>query len=149
MEDKMTILCVSNSYEQKYYLNPEFMGLPKTVKDDLQIMSVLFTEDVGGILTFGFEPDGTLTLNVTCDEGDLLFDEIGSELKIKEIQRTRQVFLENLETYFRVFFLGEKIEEVQIDDDSFDGWYTDEALTTPFTALDKVHSDLVLYAKWN
>mgnify|MGYP003292940044 CR=1 FL=1 len=23
MEDKMTILCVSNSYEQKYYLNPE------------------------------------------------------------------------------------------------------------------------------
>mgnify|MGYP006967156443 CR=1 FL=1 len=52
MEDKMTILCVSNSYEQKYYLNPEFMGLPKTVKDDLQIISVLFTEDVGGILTF-------------------------------------------------------------------------------------------------
>ena len=112
MGDKMTILCVSNSYEQKYYLNPEFMGLPKTVKDDLQIMSVLFTEDVGGILTFGFEPDGTLTLNVTCDEGDLLFDEIGSELKIKEIQRTRQAFLANLETYFRVFFLGEKIEEV-------------------------------------
>ena len=112
MEDNMTILCVSNSYEQKYYLNPEFMGLPKTVKDDLQIMCVLFTEDVGGILTFGFEPDGTLTLNVTCDEGDLLFDDIGSELKIKEIQRTRQSFLENLETYFRVFFLGEKIEEV-------------------------------------
>ena len=113
MEEKMTILCVSNSYEQKYYLNPEFMGLPKTIKDDLQIMSVLFTEDVGGILTFGFEPDGTLTLNVTCDEGDLLFDDIiGSELKIKEIQRTRTALLESLETYFRVFFLGEKIEEV-------------------------------------
>lgn len=112
MENKMTILCVSNSYEQKYYLNPEFMGLPKTIKDDLQIMSVLFTEDVGGILTFGFEPDGTLTLNVTCDEGDLLFDDIGSELKIKEIQRTRQTLLESLETYYRVFFLGEKLEEV-------------------------------------
>ena len=112
MEEKMTILCVSNSYEQKYYLHQEFMGLPKTIKDDLQIMSVLFTEDVGGILTFGFEPDGTLTLNVTCDEGDLLFDDIGSELKIKEIQRTRIALLESLETYFRVFFLGEKIEEV-------------------------------------
>ena len=112
MEEKMTILCVSNSYEQKYYLNPEFMGLPKTIKDDLQIMSVLFTEYVGGSLTFGFEPDGTLTLNVTCDEGDLLFDDIGSELKIKEIQRTRTALLESLETYFRVFFLGEKIEEV-------------------------------------
>ena len=103
MRDKMTVLCVSNSYEQKYYLNPEFMGLPKTIKDDLQIMSVLFTEDVGGILTWGFEPDGTLTLNVTCDEGDLLFDEIGSELKMKEIQRTKTALLESLETYFKVF----------------------------------------------
>ena len=112
MEDKMTILCVANSYDRKYYLNPEFMGLPKTVKDDLQIMSVLFTEDGGGILTFGFEPDGTLTLNVTADEGDLLFDDIGSELKIKEIQRSRQTLLESLETYYKVFFLGEKLEEV-------------------------------------
>ena len=112
MEEKMTILCVSSAYEQKYYLNPDFMGLPKTVKDDLQIISVLFTEDVGGILTFGFEPDGTLTMNVTCDEGDLLFDEIGSELKIKEIKRTRQALLESLETYYKLFFLGEKLEEV-------------------------------------
>ena len=112
MKDKMTVLCVANSYEQKYYLNPDFMGLPKTIKDDLQIMSVLFTEDVGGILTWGFEPDGTLTLNVTCDEGDLLFDEIGSELKMKEIQRTKTALLESLETYFKVFFLGEKLEEV-------------------------------------
>ena len=112
MRDKMTVLCVSNSYEQKYYLNPEFMGLPKTIQDDLQMMSVLFTEEVGGILTWGFEPDGTLTLNVTCDEGDLLFDEIGSELKMKEIQRTKTALLESLETYFKVFFLGEKLEEV-------------------------------------
>lgn len=112
MENKMTILCVANSYEQKYYLNPEFMGLPKTVKEDLQILSVLFTEDVGGILTFGFTPKGDLSMVVTYDEGDLLFDEIGSELKIKEIQRTRQTLLESLETYYKVFFLGEQIEEV-------------------------------------
>ncbi len=112
MKESMTVLCVSNSYEKKYYLNPEFMGLPKTVRDELQIICVLFTEDIGGILTLGFEPDGTLMLNVTADEGDLLFDEIGSELKIKEIQRTRQTLLENLEIYFKVFFLGEKLEEV-------------------------------------
>ena len=60
----------------------------------------LFTAD-------GFE--GTLK---TCDEGDLLFDDIGSELKIREIQRTRQTLLESLETYYKVFFLGEKLEEV-------------------------------------
>lgn len=112
MQESMTVLCVSNSYEKKYYLNPEFMGLPKTVREDLQIMCVLFTEDVGGILTFGFETDGTLLINVTADEGDLLFDEIGSELKIKEIQRTRQTLLESLENYYKVFFLGEKLEDL-------------------------------------
>lgn len=112
MQETMTVLCVSNSYEKKYYLNPEFMGLPKTVREDLQIMCVLFTEDVGGILTFGFETDGTLLINVTADEGDLLFDEIGSELKIKKIQRTRQTLLESLENYYKVFFLGEKLEDL-------------------------------------
>ena len=30
----------------------------------------------------------------------------------------------------------------------FDGWYTDEALTVPFTSETKVTSDLRLYAKW-
>ena len=112
MKETMTVLCAANSYEKKYYLNPEFTGLPGTVKQELQIMCVLFTEDVGGILTLGFEPEGALTLNVTADEGDLLFDEIGSELKIREIRRTRQTLLENLETYYKVIFLGEKLEEV-------------------------------------
>ena len=94
--NEQDVLCGANSYTQKYYFNPRFDRLPSGIKDELQILSVLFTEDVGGILTFGFEPDGTLTLNVTCDEGDLLFDDIGSELKIKEIQRTRQTLLESL-----------------------------------------------------
>ena len=34
MEDKMTILCVSNSYEQKYYLNEDFESLPQQIKDE-------------------------------------------------------------------------------------------------------------------
>ncbi len=107
----MTMLCGANSYEKKYYLNPEFEGLPTSIKEELQILCVLFTEDVGGILTMEFEPEGDLKLTVTADEGDLLFDEIGSELKIKQIQRTKQELLEGLELYYRVFFLGEKIEE--------------------------------------
>ena len=104
----MTVLCVSNSYEQKYYLNPEFMGLPKTVKDDLQIISVLFTEDVGGILTLVFEENGELCFEVSNEENDFFFDEIGSHLKIKELQRTKQELLEALQMYYKVFFLGEE-----------------------------------------
>ena len=41
------VLCGANSYEQKYYFNQEFSSLPQSVKDELHIMCVLYTEDVG------------------------------------------------------------------------------------------------------
>ena len=48
-QDKM-VLCASSAYEKKFYLNENFDGLPQHVKDELKIMCVLFTEDVGGVL---------------------------------------------------------------------------------------------------
>ena len=44
MTDKV-VLCGANSYEQKYYFNEEFQSLPQSVKDELHIMCVLFTEE--------------------------------------------------------------------------------------------------------
>ena len=54
------VLCGANSYEQKYYFNEQFSNLPENIRQELQIMCVLYTEDVGGILTLEFEEDGTL-----------------------------------------------------------------------------------------
>ena len=106
------VLCGANSYEQKYYFNQDFSGLPEQIRQELQIMCVLFTEDVGGILTLEFLEDGTLILNVDHEESDYLFDEIGSELKIREIQREKVELMTALERYFRIVFLGEDAEEV-------------------------------------
>lgn len=103
------VLCASSAYEQKYYLNEDFEQLPQQIKDELKIMCVLFTEDVGGILELEFDEEGNLNLKVTADEGDLLFDEIGSVLKIKQIQQEKVELLESLEMYYRVFFLDEEI----------------------------------------
>lgn len=97
------ILCVSNSYEKKYYLNEIFDGLPQRVKDELKILCVLFTEDIGGILELKFNEEGTLELETKADEEDLLYDEIGSVLKIKQIQSTKQELLESLEMFYKVF----------------------------------------------
>ena len=60
-------------------------------------------------MTLVFEEDGALQFEVTVEEGDLLFDEIGSHLKIKEFQRTKTELLESLELYYKVFFLGEEL----------------------------------------
>lgn len=106
------ILCASSAYEQKYFLNDDFKALPDVIKEELQIMCVLYTEDIGGILTLQFEEDGTLVFHVESDEGDLLFDEIGSVLKVKELQRTKAELLEAIELYYKVFFLNEDVSDL-------------------------------------
>ena len=70
-------------------------------------MCVLFTEEVGGILLLEFQEDGSLQLITEADEGDLLYDDIGSGLKIRQIQLEKSELLESLEMYYRVFVLGE------------------------------------------
>ena len=110
-ENEEMVLCGANAYEQKYYLNPEFEGLPDSVKEELQIMCVTYTEDVGGILLLVFDEDGSLELKVDHEEGDFFFDEIGSVLKIKQLQQTKTELFESLELFFRVFYLGEDAPE--------------------------------------
>lgn len=107
MYDGKVVLCGANSYEEKYYLNPDFEQLPDTVKDELKIMCVLYVNDVGGILTLAYEEDGELCFEVTSEEFDPMFDDIGSRLKIRQIQREKQDLLEALQMYYKVFFLGE------------------------------------------
>ncbi len=101
------VLCASNAYEKRYYLNPEFDSLPESVKQELQIMCVLYTEDVGGILMVVYDENGNLELKVDHEENDFFFDEIGSVLKIKELQKTKRELFESLEMFYRVFYLGE------------------------------------------
>jgi hypothetical protein len=105
MAQENVVLCASSAYEQKYYLNPSFSNLPEQVQEELKIMCVLFTEDVGGILSLEFDEEGNLTLNVTADEGDLLYDDIGSGLKINQIIREKQELLQQLELYYRAVVL--------------------------------------------
>ena len=109
MYEERVVLCGANSYEEKYYLNPDFEQLPEHVKQELKIMCVLYVHDVGGILTLVYEENGELCLEVTSEEFDPTFDEIGSQLKIKEIQREKKELLEALQIYYRVFFLGEEM----------------------------------------
>lgn len=110
MYQDRVVLCGASAYEQKYYLNEDFKSLPEQIQNELKIMCVLFTEDVGGVLTLVFDEDGELLLEVSADDGDLLYDEIGSELKIRQIQKEKEELLRALELYYKVFFLGEEAE---------------------------------------
>lgn len=104
------VLCAANAYNKKFYLGKDFLGLPMSVKEELQIMCVMFTEDVGGILELVFTEEGELEFRTSYDDTDFFYDEIGSVLKIKQYQNTKRDLLEGLEMYYRIKFLGEEVE---------------------------------------
>ena len=106
MYEEKIVLCGASSYEEKYYLNPDFDALPDSIKDELKIMCVLYVSDVGGILTLVYDEEGNLNFEVTSEEFDPMFDEIGSRLKIKQLQREKEELLTALQMHYKVFFLG-------------------------------------------
>ena len=105
MKPEKVVLCASSKYEQKFYLNEEFKGLQEEIKKELKIMCVLFTEDVGGILRLEFDQEGSLNLVTEAFDEDLLYDEIGCELKIKQLQKDKQQLFSSLELFYKVFYL--------------------------------------------
>ena len=106
-----TVLCGANAYEKKYYFNEAFRGIPQSIKDELHIICVLFTEEVGGIFTIAFVPDGSVVMETNFAEDDYLYDEISSGLLVREVSRKRQEMFESLSLYYRVFILHEKLDE--------------------------------------
>lgn len=94
------VLCGANYYEQKFYLNPAYEGLPQAVKDELKIMCVLFVQEVSGIIIFEFNGQGNLNIVVTAKDSDAYFDEIGSALKVKQLRREKAELFAQLEEYY-------------------------------------------------
>lgn len=106
MAQDICVLCGASAYEQKYYLNPMFSRLPQQVQDELKILCVLFTEDVGGVITLFFDGEGNLLLNTSAAEDDILYDEIGCGLKIRQIQNQKRELFKQLEAYYKVIAEG-------------------------------------------
>ncbi len=100
-----TVLLVSNSYEKKFYFNPVFDRLPEEIKKELKILSVVFTEKAGGILSMVYASDGTLLIRTDFNEDDFLYDEIYAGMLINEMQREKQELFEELTLFYKVLFL--------------------------------------------
>jgi len=117
MADERKVLCGANAYEQKYYFNEaEFSNLPNAIKEELNIICVLFTEEVGGIFTIVIESDGSVSLETQSEDDDFYYDEISSGLLINQVRQKRKELFESISMYYRVFFLHETFEDVNTDE---------------------------------
>ncbi len=111
-KNDIVILCGANAYDKKYYFNKTFSKLPQSIQDELHVICVLFTEEVGGVFTIGFEQNGGVTLQTDAAEEDYLYDEIGSGLLVSEVMRKRKDLFESLSLYYRVLILHEDASEL-------------------------------------
>ena len=110
--DGKIVLCGSNAYEKKYYFNKDFDRIPDSIKEELNIMSVLFTEEVGGIFLIAFDEEGLPIIQTDSDADDFYYDEVSAGLLVKEVQKKKRELFEALGLYYRVFILKE--DPVQI-----------------------------------
>ena len=113
------VLCASNSYDKKYYFNQKFANLPRSIQDDIHVISVLFTEDCGGIFMISFDPDGEVVLVNRCEEEDITYDEVSAGLMIGQIRKNRSELLDCLSAYYRILINKEEpasvLDELSID----------------------------------
>lgn len=106
-ENEAAVLCGANAYEEKYYFNRFYDRVPESIKQELNIICVLFTQEVGGIFTISFDEDGQILLQTMADEDDITYDEISAGLLVSKIRRERQEMFEALSMYYRVLVLKE------------------------------------------
>ena len=112
LKDGRMVLCAANKYEMKYFFNKNFERIPKSIQDELHIISVLFVQEVGGIFKIVFEEDGDITMETESAGDDFLYDDISAGLMVAEIKRTRQEMFESLRMFYKVFILKENTEEL-------------------------------------
>ena len=112
MENNKTVLCGASAYEMKYYFNEEFNSIPESIKEELHILCVLFTEEVGGVFTIAFDEDGNILLETDADDDDIYYDEISSGLMVAEVRRKRAELFESLSLYYRVFVKKEDVSDL-------------------------------------
>ncbi len=113
--DGRMVLCAANSYDKKYYFNQKFANLPRSIQDDIHVISVLFTEDCGGIFMIAFDPDGEVVLQNRCEEEDITYDEVSAGLMIGQIRQNRAELLDCLSAYYRILILKEDASAVLED----------------------------------
>ena len=99
----MEVLCAANADIQKYYFNEDFSLLPVQIREELQVLCVTFTEEVGGIFMLAFDDSGSLQIRTEASEEDVLYDEIDSAWKVKQIREEKEELFRSLEMFYRVF----------------------------------------------
>lgn len=93
------VLCAANATNMKYFFNEEKYGiLPDQIKDELKVILVSYCADVGGTIIFSYSDEKKLLIT-TLEP----IDDIGAEMKVKEMQKDNSELFSQLELFAEHF----------------------------------------------
>ena len=108
MENK---LLAAASYEnRKFYISPDFSGMPDQIKDEVKIICVLGAERLACDFLMEFSSGGDIIFKMVQPENSIDFDDIGAELEIKRIQREKKELLKSLKLWYLIYHTDEGAE---------------------------------------
>ena len=81
------VLCGASAYDEKYYWNPLFQKVPKSIQEELRIICVLFTQEAGGVFLLVFNEDGELDMETFADVEDITYDTVSASVFYMRMQR--------------------------------------------------------------
>lgn len=107
------ILAAADAGKQKYFFEPEFEGLPESIREEVREICILLAQKLGCTFLMGFDEAGNLYFETVRREDDFDFDEIGAELEIGALRRGRKELLRALELWYAMFFTeaGQELKE--------------------------------------
>ncbi|NLK37512.1 MAG: hypothetical protein GX299_05455 [Epulopiscium sp.] len=97
------VLAAASFETQKYFFSPEFLGVPEEIQEEIRMVCVLTAEKLKCSFIIGFEENGTVYFETVRPEDEFNFDEIGAELEIKQLQRTKRELWKALQLWYVVF----------------------------------------------
>lgn len=97
------IFITASYYKQGYYANPKFEGLPVNIRNHMRDLSIMLAEKLHGIITLGFYPSGDVFFEITAEEGDLEYDEIGAQLELKEVREENKENFKTMKLWYLMY----------------------------------------------
>ncbi|HHW66193.1 MAG: hypothetical protein PWP07_614 [Epulopiscium sp.] len=111
MEKK--VIFSASYYTQKYYSNPEFDGIPTSIRNELRMICISLAEKLHAIFTIGFYENGEVYFEARAEECDYDFDEIGVPLEIKRLESEQRELIKMLKLWYKIYMTpeGQPIKE--------------------------------------
>lgn len=100
MEEK-EILIGASFYNLKHYINEEFNDLPDYIKKELEELIIVTSARTKGIVVLGFyADDGSIFIEESCEDDDILYDKISAGLEISRFERENKLLLDGLTKWY-------------------------------------------------